>query len=88
MTVLATYRSGVREHCARYLGENGCVGRAGVGRYGGSAADALVADARASDARWVVICIDRWQRPRDPADLFRANGAQLRAPRPLSGACQ
>ena len=71
---VAGHRGMLGHMVTRHLTENGFEVRTSDARYGGSAADALVAAARASDARYVVNCIGRiWQKSMDAADLFLAN---------------
>ncbi|NUQ20466.1 MAG: sugar nucleotide-binding protein [Gemmatimonadaceae bacterium] len=71
---VAGHRGMLGHMVTRHLTEKGYTVRTSDARYGGSAADALVASARASDARYVVNCIGRiWQKSMEPADLFLAN---------------
>ena len=71
---VAGHRGMLGHMVTRHLEENGYTVRTSDARYGGGAADALVAAARATDARYVVNCIGRiWQKSMDRGDLFLAN---------------
>lgn len=71
---VAGHRGMLGHVVAAHLAEAGFEVRTSEARYEGTGADALVAAARASDARYVVNCIGRiWQKSMEPADLFRAN---------------
>lgn len=71
---VAGHRGMLGHMVSQHLEANGYAVRTSEARYGGGAADALVAAARATDARYVVNCIGRiWQKSMDRADLFLAN---------------
>lgn len=71
---VAGHRGMLGHVVARHLTETGFEVRTSDARYQGTGADALVAAARASDARYVVNCIGRiWQKSMEPAELFHAN---------------
>ena len=71
---VAGHRGMLGHMVSKHLVANGFEVRTSDARYAGSAADALVAAARASDARYVVNCIGRiWQKSMEAADLFLAN---------------
>ena len=71
---VAGHRGMLGHMVVKQLTENGFAVRTTDARYVGSAADALVAAATATDARYVVNCIGRiWQKSMDAAELFAAN---------------